>query len=80
MERRGVHEVVFEDDDHPEQLKAAQPHLTQRVVPSGTESLKCLPYAEFAGIIGHVLWVEGLGYPGKNFLTDAVGDSCLDRS
>ena len=80
VERRGVHEIVFEEGDLPEQLKAAQPHLTWGVVPSGTDSLACLPYAEFAGIIGHVLWVEGLGFPGKGFLTSTVGEACLDRS
>ena len=81
VERRGEHVVLFEDGDHADLLKTAQPHLSWAVVTAaGGTTFPCLPYAEVAAIMGRVLWVEGLGFPGKNFLTHCVGELGLDRS
>ena len=73
---RGSHLIVFQDADHAEKLKTAQPHLSWGSLnssgTSGPTAHDTLPYAEFADIVGQVLWVRGVGFPAHNFLTSTL--------
>ena len=80
---RGSHLVVFQDADHADKLKTAQPQLQWASLTSSGGSgvnFSTLPYAEFADIIGQVLWVQGVGFPTRNFLTSILNAELLDRS
>ena len=81
---RGSHLIVFQDADHAEKLKTAQPHLSWGSLnssgASGPTAHDTLPYAEFADIVGQVLWVRGVGFPAHSFLTSTLNAEAMDRS
>ena len=80
-DRRGAHFLVFEEDDQAEKLMQAQKQWSwAAVTTAGSDRLHTVPYAEFMRVIGRVMWVEGLGFPTKDFTTHCVGEAGLDRS
>ena len=81
---RGSHLVVFQEADQADRLKTAQPHMQWGTLSgagaSGPITYVTLPYAEFADIVGQVLWVPGVGFPAHNFLTSTLSAEAMDRS
>ena len=77
---RGGHSLVFEQDERMDLLRAAQPFLTWSTMVSGAETLTTLPYHEFVKLIGCVMYVKGLGWPGRSFRVCIIDAPALDRS